>query len=648
MSYLKFDKSQLINLEKSLSKDMLRVNRTGAYSVTTLPDCNTSKYDGLLVVPIAELNYDNYVLLSSIDETVIQHGAEFNMGLHRFQGCNYSPKGHKYIREFTMETVARTTYRVGGVVFSKERVFISNESRILIKYKVIEAQSEVTLRFRPIVAFRSVNELTHENNRINGGHEDVQNGISMALYEGLPRLFMQYSRKIEFIDQPYWYKNIEYWREQERGYDYLEDLYSPGFFEITLEEDDELIFSAGTSEANPQHFNDQYKAELAGRTSRLDFFNTLKNAGNQFWQTRAKGDYIIAGYPWFKCRARDEFISLPGLSFASKNDALFDKVMESALPAVKAFLKGKENTSQISEIEDPDALLWMIWAIQKYADRYDIKKAAKKYGDIVMNVVNFIRENRHPFITWHENGLLWVSGYDKPASWMNGTAWGRPTLPRNGYLVEINALWYNVLRFASEIAASQSDNYMVDLLNYQAEFAKTSFNNTFWNGNYLYDYVSDNDRNLEVRPNMIFAVSLTHSPLDRKQQKKVVDIVTRELLTPRGLRTLSPKSGQYKPIYVGNEIERSYNYHNGTVWPWLIGAFTEAYLKLNARSGLFFLERILAGFETEMGQACIGTLNELYDGNPPYTPRGAMSFAMSVAETLRAMSVLKAFEANNG
>ncbi len=643
MSYLKFDKSQLINLENSLSKDMLRTNRIGAYSVTTLPDCNTSKYDGLLVVPVADHNYDNYVLLSSLDETVIQHGAEFNMGLHCFQGNNYSPKGHKYIREFTMETVARTTYRVGGVVFSKERVFISNEARILIKYKMIEAQSPVTMRFRPVVAFRSVDELTHENNKINGGHENVANGISMALYSGLPRLFMQFNTDVQFVDRPYWYKNIEYWQERERGYDCTEDLFSPGYFELTMDAYDEVIFSASTTEANPDNFADQYKKEIAGRTSRLDFFNTLKNAGNQFCQLRDKGDYIMAGYPWFKCRARDEFISLPGIALATGNKELFHKVMDSALPAVNDFLDAFTNKSQIEELEAPDALLWFIWAVQQYAKKYTLQDAAQLYGDVVFKIINTIRENNHPTLTAHENGLLWVNGYDKPASWMNGTAWGRPVLPRSGYLVEINALWFNALKFTSDIAKLRGDNYLVDILNYQAEFAKNSFSQTFWNGNYLYDFVADNERNLEVRPNMIFAVSLDYSPLDRRQQKKVLDIVTRELLTPRGLRTLSPKSGQYKPIYAGNEVERAYNYHSGTVWPWLIGAFTEAYLKLYARSGVFFMERILSGFEVEMGQSCIGTLNELYDGNPPYTPRGAMSFAMSVAETLRAMSIVKEY-----
>lgn len=644
MSYLKFDKSQLINLEKSLTKDMLRTNKLGAYSVTTPIDCNTSKYDGLLVVPVPEHNFDNYVLLSSLDETVIQHGAEFNMGIHKFQGNHYSPKGHKYIREFTMETVACTTYRVGGVVFSKERVFISNENRILIKYSMLESHAPVTMRFRPLLAFRSVNELTHENNTLNKNYDVIDNGIRIQLYDKLPHLSMQFSKENQFVDSQDWYKNIEYFKEQDRGYDFREDLYTPGYFELMLNPGESVIFSAGISDADTKKLNKQYNDEISGRTSRLDFFNTLKNAGSQFYNYRDKGHYIMAGYPWFKCRARDEFISLPGITLAVDNLELFRDVMDTALKAVADFMDGKPNKSQIQELESPDALLWLIWAFQQYAIKTSIAEANRRYGDWIIRIVNFIREGMHPNLALNDNGLLFTNGYDKPASWMNATCFGRPVLPRTGYLVEINALWYNALKFDAEISNERNDSYDADIINYQAEFAKQSFVQMFWNGTYLYDYIIGTERNQEVRPNMIFAVSLPYSPLDRAKQKSVVDIVTRELLTPRGLRTLSPKSGQYKPICAGNEVDRSYTYQSGTVWPWLIGAFSEAYLKIHKHSGVFFMQRMIIGFESEMGQGCIGTLNEFYDGNPPYTPRGAMSFAMSVAETTRTLGILKQFD----
>ncbi|MBN1463082.1 MAG: glycogen debranching enzyme N-terminal domain-containing protein [Paludibacteraceae bacterium] len=644
MSYLNFDKTLLINLEKSLTKEMLRTNKSGAYSVTTVIDCNTRKYHGLLVVPLPELSEDNYVLLSSFDETVIQHGAEFHMGIHKFEGDNYSPKGHKYIREFNIETVAATTYRVGGVVFSKERIFISHENRILLKYTLLEARSPVTMRFNPLLAFRSVNELCHENDQLNKEYQEIENGISTCLYPNYPSLCMQFSKPVNFVFQPHWYRGVEYYKEQERGYDFKEDLYVPGYFEMPIKKGESVFFSAGVSVADTTKFKKLYSEELAKRTSRLDFFNCLKNAGQQFYNKIGDGHYLMAGYPWFKCRARDQFVALPGVSLAVDDIPFYKRIMSTAVAAITNYINHQPHNSHINELQDPDVLLWFVWCIQQYAYKTSIKEALEEYGDVLFGVLTFIRQNQHPNLSLSDDGLLHTNGYDKPVSWMNGVAWGKPVTPRTGYLVEINALWYNALKFGADLARQMDNEYEADVLNYQAEFAKQSFIRTFWNGKYLHDYVVNNYKDWEVRPNMIFAVSLPYSTLDKAQQKSIVDIVTRELLTPKGLRSLSPQSGFYRPEYRGDEVGRSYNYHNGTVWPWLMGAFSEAYLKVYKMSGLSFLERRRIGFESEMSELCIGTLNELYDGNPPFKGHGAMSFAMNVSEILRMLSILKKFE----
>ncbi len=644
MSYLNFDKTLLINLEKSLTKEMLRVNKSGAYSVTTVIDCNTRKYHGLLVVPLPELGEDNFVLLSSFDETVIQHGAEFHMGIHKFEGDHYSPKGHKYIREFNIETVAKTIYRVGGVVFSKERIFISHENRILLKYTLLEARSPVTMRFNPLLAFRSVNELSHENSQANTAFQEIENGITSCLYPNFPTLYMQFSKPVAFVSTPDWYRGIEYYKEQERGYDFKEDLFVPGYFEMPIKKGESVFFSAGVSEANTAHFKKMYTEELAKRTSRLDFFNCLKNAGQQFYNKIGDGHYLMAGYPWFKCRARDLFVALPGVSLAIDDVPFFERIMQTAVEAVGKFIRHQDHESHIKELDAPDVLLWFVWSLQQYALATSINHMMERYGNILFDVLAFIRNQQHPNLFLSEDGLLETNGYDKPASWMNGMAWGKPVTQRTGCLVEINALWYNALKFGAEVARNTSNEYESDVLNYQAEFARQSFVRTFWNGKYLYDFVVNNYRDWEVRPNMIFAVSLPYSTLDKVQQKSIVDIVTRELLTPKGLRSLSPKSGSYRPEYRGDEVGRSYNYHNGTVWPWLMGSFAEAYLKVYKMSGLSFLERRIIGFESEMSELCIGTLNELYDGNPPFKGHGAMSFAMNVAEILRMLQVLKQFE----
>ncbi len=234
MSYLKFDKNLMINLEQSLMKEMLRTNQSGAYHCTSVVDCNTRKQHGMLVIPIPEMGNSSHVLLSSLDCTVIQHGAEFNLGLHRYSGGVYSPNGHKYIREFDCESVPRTTYRVGGVILTKEKMFISHENRILVRYTLVEAHSPTTLRFRPMLAFREANALVMANDAINTQVDDAPNGVSCCLYQGYPRLYMQFNHKPEWHYQPNWYNGFEYLKDLERGVPYTEDLWVPGYFDIPI------------------------------------------------------------------------------------------------------------------------------------------------------------------------------------------------------------------------------------------------------------------------------------------------------------------------------------------------------------------------------------------------------------------------------
>lgn len=647
MSYLKFDKMLLTNLEKSLDKEMLRTNKAGAYASTTIIDCNTRKYHGLLVVPAPTLGTENHVLLSSLDETVIQHGAEFNLGIHKYQGDYYSPRGHKYIREFHIDTVARTIYRVGGVVLQKERTFVSGESRMLIRYTLLEAHSATTLRFKPFLAFRNVSQLTHENNTINRAYSEVENGISWCLYSGYPNLVIQFNKQVDFIAQPDWYQGIEYYKEQERGYDYKEDQYVPGYFELPIKKGETIIVSAGVEPVTCQSLKKLFEYEFTNRTPRTSFFNCLKNAAQQFYNKRDDGYYLLAGYPWFRYRARDEFIALPGCTLSIDDIATFEKMMTIGIKAVDDFLALRPKTTQLKEVSSPDVLLWFIWDVQQYAQATSTAQAAEKYGRIVADIIAFIRKQKHPNLFLHENGLLYTNGKVKPATWMNAMENGYPITPRTGYIVEINALWYNDLKFAGELANETHNENQADILNYQAEISRQAFVDTFWNGTYLFDFVDGNYQNREVRPNMIFAVSLPHSPLDKRQQKSTLDIITRELLTMKGLRSLSPKSPMYRPEYIGGQLERDRNYHNGPVWPWTTAAFAEAYLKIYKMSGISFLQRLLAGFETELRELTVGTLSELYDGNPPFRGHGAMSYAMTVGEVLRTLHILDTFLKEN-
>lgn len=647
MSYLRFEKALMTNLQDSLPKELLRTNRSGAYSCSTIVDCNTRKYHGLLVVPIPEIDDDNHVLLSSIDVTVVQHGAEFNLGLHKYQGNNFSPMGHKYIREFDCDKVPTTIYRVGGVLLKKEVVFQHYEDRILIRYTLVDAHSATTLRFRPFLAFRSVRQFTHENTVASRDFYPVDNGIKTCMYEGYPDLYMQFSKKNEFVFHPDWYRGVEYPKEQERGYASNEDLYVPGYFEMPIKKGESIVFSAAISSIKPSALKKLFDEEVAERSPRDNFFHCLVNAAHQF-HIRKKNDdrYLLAGYPWFKCRARDTFISLPGLTLSIEEQDYFELVMKTAERGIREFMAGKPLTGLMTEIEQPDVLLWAIWAIQQYAKEASLEKCNEMYGKLVADIVKFIEANKHNNLELRENGLLYSEGKKKAVTWMNSTANGRPVVPRTGYIVEFNALWYNALCFAASLAELSGNNAQVDHLNKLAEKVKTSFVEVFLNEHgYLFDYVDDKDpRDWSVRPNMIFAAAFDYSPLDQAQKKGVVDICTRELLTPKGLRSLSPKSGGYNPMYVGPQTQRDYAYHQGTSWPWLGGFYMEASLKLYKRTRLSFIERQLVGYEDEMSFHCLGTIPELFDGNPPFHGRGGISFAMNVGEVLRTLELLEKYK----
>ncbi|MPL92384.1 hypothetical protein SDC9_38483 [bioreactor metagenome] len=643
MSYLKFDKTVMINLEESLRREILRTNRNGAYHCTTVVDCNTRKYHGLLVMPLPELDDDNHVLLSSLDETVIQHDAPFNLGLHKYAGNNYNPKGHKYIREFTCDTVPRTVYRVGGVVLAKEKVFSLYENRIMIKYTLEDAHSDTTLRFKPFLAFRNANSLAQENGSVNKLYQDVPNGIKTCMYKGYPDLYMQFNKKVKFVFEPYWYNGIEYLKEQERGYPYKEDLYVPGYFEVPIKKGETIIFSAGVGPVATNQLKKLFVQEAESRTPRTSFYNCLKNSAQQFYfRPKEEDAYLLAGYPWFKVRARDLFISLPGCTLSIDDPVRFEKIMHTAMPAIRNFMQTGKGDGVIREIEHPDVFLWAIWAIHQYARAMGIDKAQTLYADFVGEIITYFRDQKHPDMKLMENGLLFAEGRDKAITWMNSTINGKPVVARSGYIVEFNALWYNALKFYKELAGDKADE-SADVLISKMD---TSFVETFLNGyNYLLDSVSGGYVDWSVRPNMIFAVAFPYSPLNRVQKRAVIDIVTKELVTPKGLRSLSPKSEGYRPNYVGTQNERDLAYHQGTAWPWLFGAYLESYLKIFGKGGISFVERMLISMEEEMSLHCIGTLAEIFDGNPPYTGRGAVSFAMNVAAILRVLEMLKKYNA---
>ncbi len=646
MGYLQFDKSRLINLEYSLSKEILRTNRAGSYASTTIVGCNTRKYHGLLACPKTKGSDERFLLLSSLDITIVQFEQEFNLGIHKFQGDMYIPRGHKYIRDYRVEEVGQTIYRVGGVVLKSESLLTEKKEQILIKFTLIESQSPLVLKFKPYLAFRNIHALTKANDTVNTNVKKTKNGVAARLYDGLPSLFMQFSKEGKYNHHPDWYFDIEYLEEMKRGYDYKEDLFVPGHFELSLKNGESVVFSAGTKEIAPAGLKRKFSAEQKFRIPRNNFKNCLLNSAEQLIVKKEKSAEIIAGLPWFGTWSRDTFIALPGLMLTTGKQKLATMVLDTMARKIKGGLF-PVTVGKNPEYNSSDASLWFIWALQQY-EKYTDADIWEKYGKKIKTILNAYRRGTDHNIHMQQNGLIWAGGEDKPLTWMDVVTDEGPVTPRTGMAVEVNALWYNAVKAALIWAARSEDKGFTSAWSDMPEIIKQSFLEHFWSEEraYLADVVNGEDRDYSVRPNMVIAASMENNMLSREMKNSILDVVEKELLTPRGLRSLSPKNPDYKGVYTGNQEERDRAYHQGTVWPWLLEHFVNAWLDVRKQSGLSLVKRIFFGFEDEMINHGIGSISEVYDGDPPHRPGGAISQAWSVAALLRINEMIDKYPDN--
>ena len=645
MSYLKFEKEELINLEYSLSREVIRSNRAGSYASTTIIGCNTRKYHGLLVCPLEEMDGEHHVLLSTLDATVIQHDKEFNLGIHKYQGDNYVPRGHKYVREFDATRASYLVYRVGGVILSKEVVLVSKEEQVLIKYTLLDAHSKTILRLQPFLAFRNFHALSKSNLYANTRYTEVKNGIMSRLYEGYPGLYMQLSKPAEFVPVPDWFFGIEYMEEQKRGYEYKEDLYVPGYFEMPIRKGETIVFSAATSEAAPAGLKRKYITELNQRIPRDSLKDCLLNAAQQFIVRKKDSTEIKAGFPWFGTWGRDTFMALPGLTLTTGDLPTALNIIDSMVVRMDHGLFPNTAVKGKPAFNSSDAPLWFVRALQQYV-KYDPKfNIWKKYGKAIKKVLEAYRNGTSGTIWMLENGLIHGEDPEKPLTWMDAKVDGRMITPRQGLAVEVNALWYNAVCQAVTWSEKEDPSFYKSWKNLP-ELIKASFVEQFWDQErgYLADNILGEFKDFSVRPSQLIAVSVDHSPLTAEMKKSILDVVQGELLTPRGLRSLSPKNEAYKGICDGNEAKRDSAYHQGTVWPWLLEHFAQGYLAVHKNSGISLVRKLFDGFEDEMSKNGIGSISEIYDGNPPHEARGTISQATGVAALLRINEMIEGFK----
>lgn len=653
MSYISWNKRDLVNLEFTLNREILRSNPKGAFTATTVIGCNTRKYHGLLVVPQPQLDNYNHVLLSSLDETIIENKEEFHLGVHMYPEGVFAPRGHKYLREFTADPMPKLTYRIGNVVLNKELIFSMSEARIFVRYTLAESASTITLRVLPFLAFRNVHMLTHENYEASRKVELVKNGASWQLYKDYSRLYIQFSKPVEYTHVPHWYYNMFYIREQERGYEATEDQFVPGFFEIQMKQGDSVILSASLEEENTAMIRRRCEAEEKLLLPQHDYADCLVKASQQFIYRDERGTRLWAGFPWFGSCSRDMFLSLPGIALAQGDEKTFRESLDYLIGRMQGpFFPHKyyQKSLYYTAVDSP---LWFFYNLQLYETMFhkDKKLIWKKYGSVMTNILESFIAGTDFNVHVQDNGLLYAGNADLALTWMNVFAQGKPWTPRTGLAIEVNALWYNALCYAVELLkTAESKNPLKEKWQSIADKVKVSFADTFINreADGFYDFVNANEKNTLVRPNMMIAAALPYTPMNEVMQKQAFDITYSELLTPRGIRSLSPNCESYVGMTIGNHSERERAYHNGTTFPWLLMPFADLAVKLFGKSSASYLEEIYQGFETAIQENGIGTISEIYDGNPPHEARGCISQSTSVAALLYLKYVIDGLNEKGG
>lgn len=647
MSYLNFNKEALVNLEYSLGREILRSNRAGAYASYSLSGCNTRKYHGLLICPVEKLGGEHFVLLSGVDITLSRGTDSFNLAMHQYEGDIFSPRGHKYLQDFNWQKIPQELYRIGSIQLLRETILVDHENQIFIRYTLLESDKQLSMRLSPFLAYRNIHALSKANGHVNTDFAVVSNGIKTTMYSGFPAISIQLSKANTFHSNPDWYYNIEYTEERRRGYEYREDLYVPGSFEVTLKKGESLIFSASTGTPDPANFQSKFEEIKESRIISDSFQACLRNSARQFIQNHRKGTYIKAGYHWYNIRARDTFASLPGLTLACGDTTSFFQVADTMVATLKNGLFPDEAVPGQREYLSADASLWFIWALQQaYTTTGDAKGLWLRYSKAIKSILAAYQKGTQYNIFTADNGLLLTSEMGMALSWMNAKVYGTPVTPRSGYCVEINALWFNAVCFSLLLADAGKDANFARKWNKWPQRIANAFILHFWNEEkeYLCDYFQDQFTDWSIRPNQVIAAAMTYSPLNKDMKHSILETVRKHLLTPRGLRTLAPGTEEYRGHYSGNYEEREKAFQQGSAWPCLLEHYSEAYLNLYGKSGLSHVKQILSEFEPALREHGLGTISELYDGDPPYKPGGAISFAWSVASLLRIMEQIEKTE----
>ncbi len=573
-----------------------------------------------------------HMLLSSVDESLSANGKQFNLGIHRY-GDLYEPRGHKYIVDFTADPVPVITYRVGEMEFTKSILLVPDCDQVMIRYELKKSLAKVELTLKPFLAFRNVHSLTSRNDEADTSARQIRNGVAFRMYKGFPDLSLQFSSsKVEYKHSPCWYNGITYSDEARRGFECREDLLVPGAFVLSMEEGDSVILSASVKEENPAMLKRRFSAVVKGKDDIGSYEDQLEYCADLLIRDRNGKKSITAGFSWlFTGLLRETLFSLPGLTVYAGKPEEFEEILDNLIEA-----NGERLFSRTTQIEAP---LMMAGALQDYIAAGASPRAVwKKYGDVVKGIIESYSPGVRKEVSLQPDGLLWAQKDGVALTWMNAYIDGRPVVERAGYQVETNAFWYDTLCYAieSEQKYGKAGSAFCAKWIPVRDNAKAGFMSKFWipQGGYLADYVDNSGQNTDVRPNQLFALSVAHSPVDDTCAGSIMNVVDRELVTSRGIRTLSPRDVKYKGVYEGTQRERDMAYHQGCAWPGLLLPYARIWFRMRGASFCKRAEWLMEGFYADLNKHGVGAFSELYDGDPPHEPHGAISAAMSTAALL--------------
>jgi len=653
---IKKDKTLLHEYKEAIRHEWLETNGLGGWASSSIIGCNTRRYHGLLVAALPG-HAERMSLVSKLEETITIDNEQFDLGVNNYGGVIH-PDGNQHQVSFVKDFFPEFMYNVGGVVLKKTIAMVYGENTTLITYDVLDAQQPFTLELLPLLSVRRYHGLIRANNAVHGAYSFTNDVFGIQVYDDTPEVFIKVPNS-KYHHNPNWWYHFNYDMEKERGLDFVEDLFAPGEFSITLEKGNSLGIIISTVNPSDKDADELFAKEKLRRQSLInelpedDVVKQLVLAADQFIiEKKIERDNgsadekeekvaVIAGYPWFTDWTRDTMVALPGLCLSVGRNDDAKKILSSFAKSVSEGMLPNhfpDNGEPVGH-NSVDGTLWYFIAIYKYLEATNDKKfVLDELLPVLGDIVEWhLKGTRHGIRTT-EDGLLHAGEEGLQLTWMDAKIGDWVVTPRIGKAVEINALWYNALSiYATLLQLNGNTDEAISMFE-KATLVRKSFNEQFWNSEkgYLYDVVSDNGKDDSLRPNQLFAISLPFTLIDREKSRSILKVVTAKLYTVVGLRTLSPDDPSYTSCYRGNAHQRDSCYHQGTVWSWLLGPYIDALAKLGSSPAL--LKNVIQNFIYHLNEACLGSVSEIFDAEFPHHPKGAIAQAWSVAEILRVIN----------